>query len=84
MLESVTEHGLPGAVRFKGANDSSHTVGTASNGTFRVRLRPGTYHVLGGSPAYRVNGSIAPCTTIDPIVVSAGRTTNVTVVCEGM
>ena len=78
-------HSLPGMVRFVGPQGTGPTVHVADDGRFKVRLRAGTYKAIGSSPKFLVGQpSMMPCNGRSPVVVRAGRTTNVIVVCEGM
>jgi hypothetical protein len=78
-------HGLPGTVRFLGPKGVGPTVNVADDGRFNVRLRVGTYTAIGGSPNFVVGrANTMPCQGRSPVVVRAGRTTTVIVVCEGM
>jgi hypothetical protein len=71
-----------GAVRFKDA--SGHTVDvTVGSGKFSVRLTPGTYAVS-ASAAHSMNG-LPPCVMQNgsSVLVRAGQTDRIAVMCEG-
>ena len=59
------------------------TVKANSNGSFRLRLPPGTYYLAATSPSYSIDPPSAtpPCRGEAPAVVSRGSTNHVDVVC---
>jgi hypothetical protein len=61
-------------------------IGTAkasAEGSFRLRLPPGTYYLAATSPSYSIDPPSAtpPCRGEAPAVVSLGTTNHVDVVC---
>jgi len=77
-------HGLPGTVSLVGSHGVTHTINVGSDGKFLMHVPAGTYTAIGKSPRYLTDGTEMPCHSRSPIVVQAGVTSTITVVCEGM
>jgi hypothetical protein len=76
-------HGLPGTVRLIGQHGQGTIVHVGSDGAFSVHLPPGRYLGFGSSPHF-LSVPRMPCRGRSPIIVLPGRTSRVTVICEGM
>lgn len=74
---------LSGTMRFIGAGPAATTIRVGKAGTFAVRLAPGRYRVVGRTPdiAGEPGNIEATCSLPGTLVVSAGQTRHVTVVC---
>lgn len=77
-------HGLPGKVSLVSSHGVAHSVNVGSDGTFLMRVSSGTYTAIGQSPNYVSDDTKWPCRSRSPVVVQAGVTSTITVVCEGM
>ena len=74
---------LSGTMRFTRAGHAAITVRVGKAGTFAVQLAPGRYRVLGRTPDILGEpGNIeATCSLPGTLVMSAGQTRHITVVC---
>jgi len=71
---------LPGTITLLNSNGTRFTATAGSNGTFSVRVPPGSYTITGRSPLY--DSGTVDCQSIEPVTVGAGASTHLQVLCQ--